>query len=165
MGQYTVAAVFAELLIGVVSDTHGLLRPEALEALAGAKLLIHAGDIGSPDILPALARLAPVEGVRGNVDTEAWARAIPETTVVEIQGRTLYVLHDLKQLDLDPRAAGFDAVISGHSHVPANEMRNGVLYFNPGSAGPRRFRLPVSVGRLWVSSAGIRGETVMLAGG
>jgi len=150
------------LLIGVISDTHGLLRPEALEALAGAKLLIHAGDIGSPDILPALARLAPVEAVRGNVDTEAWARSIPETAVVEIQGRTLYVLHDLKQLDLDPRAAGFDAVISGHSHVPANEMRNGVLYFNPGSAGPRRFRLPVSVGRLWVGSAGIRAEVVVL---
>jgi len=154
--------VDAELLIGVISDTHGLLRPEALEALAGAKLLIHAGDIGSPDILPALARLAPVEAVRGNVDTEAWARSIPETAVVEIQGRTLYVLHDLKQLDLDPRAAGFDAVISGHSHVPANEMRNGVLYFNPGSAGPRRFRLPVSVGRLWVGSAGIRAEVVVL---
>ena len=150
------------MLIGVISDTHGLLRPEALEALAGAKLLIHAGDIGSPDILPALARLAPVEAVRGNVDTEAWARSIPETAVVEIQGRTLYVLHDLKQLDLDPRAAGFDAVISGHSHVPANEMRNGVLYFNPGSAGPRRFRLPVSVGRLWVGSAGIRAEVVVL---
>ncbi len=96
------------MLIGVISDTHGLLRPEALEALAGAKLLIHAGDIGSPDILPALARLAPVEAVRGNVDTEAWARSIPETAVVEIQGRTLYVLHDLKQLDLDPRAAGFE---------------------------------------------------------
>jgi len=157
--------VDAELLIGVISDTHGLLRPEALEALAGAKLLIHAGDIGSPDILPALARLAPVEAVRGNVDIEAWARSIPETTVVEIQGRSLYVLHDLKQLDLDPRAAGFDAVISGHSHVPANEMRNGVLYFNPGSAGPRRFRLPVSVGRLWVSSTGIRVEIVMLAKG
>jgi len=164
-GRYTAAAVDAELLIGVISDTHGLLRPEALEALAGAKLLIHAGDIGSPDILPALARLAPVEAVRGNVDIEAWARSIPETTVVEIQGRSLYVLHDLKQLDLDPRAAGFDAVISGHSHVPANEMRNGVLYFNPGSAGPRRFRLPVSVGRLWVSSTGIRVEIVMLAKG
>jgi uncharacterized protein len=162
VGQYTVAAVFAELLIGVISDTHGLLRPEALEALAGAKLLIHAGDIGSTDILPALARLAPVEAVRGNVDTEAWARSIPETAVVEVQGRTLYVLHDLKQLDLDPRAAGFDAVISGHSHVPANEMRNGVLYFNPGSAGPRRFRLPVTVGRLWVSSTGIKAEIVVL---
>lgn len=162
VGRYTAAAVDQELLIGVISDTHGLLRPEALEALAGAKLLIHAGDIGSPDILPALARLAPVEAVRGNVDTEAWARPIPETAVVEIQGRSLYVLHDLKQLDLDPRAAGFAAVISGHSHVPANEVRNGVLHFNPGSAGPRRFRLPVSVGRLWVSSKGIKAEIVVL---
>jgi len=152
-------------LVGVISDTHGLLRPQALEALAGAQLVVHAGDIGSPDILPGLARLAPVEAVRGNVDIEAWARSIPETTVVEIQGRTLYVLHDLKQLDLDPRAAGFDAVISGHSHVSTNEVRNGVLHFNPGSAGPKRFRLPISVGRLWVGATGIRGEIVMLAEG
>ena len=152
-----------ELLVGVISDTHGLLRPQAVEALAGSQLVIHAGDVGSPEILSSLARLARVEAVRGNVDTEAWARAIPEATVVQVQGRTLYVLHDLKQLDLDPRAAGFDAVISGHSHVPTNELRNGVLHFNPGSAGPKRFRLPVSVGRLWVTSAGIRGEIVMLA--
>jgi len=157
--------VDAGFLVGVISDTHGLLRPQALEALAGAQLVVHAGDIGSPDILPGLARLAPVQAVRGNVDIEAWTRSLPETTVVEIQGRTLYVLHNLKQLDLDPRAAGFDAVISGHSHVPANEVRNGVLYFNPGNAGPRRFRRPVSVGRLWVSATGIRGEIVMLAEG
>jgi uncharacterized protein len=154
--------VDAEFLVGVVSDTHGLLRPQALEALAGSQLVVHAGDIGSPDILPALSRLARVEAVRGNVDTEAWARSIPETAVVEVQGRTFYVLHDLKQLDLDPRAAGFDAVISGHSHVATNQVRNGVLHFNPGSAGPRRFRLPVSVGRLWVSATGIRGEIVLL---
>lgn len=151
-----------EFLVGVISDTHGLLRPQAVAALAGSQLVIHAGDIGSPEILPSLSRLARVEAVRGNVDIEAWARSIPETAVVEIQGRTLYVLHDLKQLDLDPRAAGFAAVISGHSHVPANETRNGVPYFNPGSAGPRRFRLPVSVGKLWLSSAGIRGEIVFL---
>jgi uncharacterized protein len=154
-----------EFLVGVISDTHGLLRPQALEALAGAQLVIHAGDIGSPDILPSLARLARVEAVRGNVDTEAWALAIPETAVVETQGRSIYVLHDLKQFDLDPRAAGFAAVISGHSHVPANEVRDGVLYFNPGSAGPRRFRLPVSVGRLWLNSQGIRAEIVVLEAG
>ncbi len=154
-----------EFLVGVISDTHGLLRPQALEALAGSQLVVHAGDIGSPDILPTLARLAPIEAVRGNVDTEVWTRAIPETAVVEVQGRTLYVLHDVKQLDIDPRAAGFDAVISGHSHVPANERCNGVLYFNPGSAGPRRFRLPVSVGRLWISSKGIRAEIVVLHAG
>lgn len=159
------SAVNSEFLVGVISDTHGLLRPQALEALAGAQLVIHAGDIGSSDILNALARLAPVEAVRGNVDTEAWAHAIPKTAVVEVQGRSLYVLHDLKRLDLDPRAAGFAAVISGHSHVPTNEMRNGVLYFNPGSAGPRRFRLPVSVGRLWLSSQGIRAEIVVLEAG
>ncbi len=154
-----------EFLVGVISDTHGLLRPQALEALAGSQLVVHAGDIGSPDILPTLAHLAPIEAVRGNVDTEVWTRAIPETAVVEVQGRTLYVLHDLKQLDLDPRAAGFAAVISGHSHVPANERRNGVLYFNPGSAGPKRFRLPVCVGRLWISSQGIRAEIVVLHAG
>ena len=151
-----------EYLVGVISDTHGLLRPEALLALEGCKLVVHAGDIGSPDILPSLTRLARVEAVRGNVDIEPWARQISETAVVEVEGRSLYVLHDVKQLDLDPRAAGFDAVISGHSHIPANEMRNGVLYFNPGSAGPKRFRLPVSVGRLWIGCNGIRAEIVLL---
>jgi putative phosphoesterase len=151
-----------DFLVGVISDTHGLLRPQALEALAGSQLVVHAGDIGSPDILPTLARLAPIGAVRGNVDTEDWARAIPETTVVEVQGRSFYVLHDVKQLDLNAGAAGFDAVISGHSHVSANEVRNGVLFFNPGSAGPKRFRLPVSVGRLWIGSKGIRAEIVML---
>jgi len=151
-----------EFLVGVISDTHGLLRPQAIEALAGSQLVIHAGDIGSPEILANLSRLARVEAVRGNVDTAAWVEPIPETAVVEVQGRILYVQHDLKKLDLDPRAAGFDAVISGHSHVPASEMRNGVLYFNPGSAGPRRFRLPVSVGKLWVSPSGIRSEIVLL---
>ena len=151
-----------EFLVGVVSDTHGLLRPQVVEALAGSQLVIHAGDVGSPEILPSLSRLARVEAVRGNVDTAAWAQSLPETAVVEVQRYSLYILHDLKQLDLDPRAAGFAAVISGHSHVPASEMRNGVLYFNPGSAGPRRFRLPVSVGKLWVSSAGIRSEIVPL---
>jgi uncharacterized protein len=151
-----------EFLVGVISDTHGLLRPEALRALEGSKLVVHAGDIGSPDILRSLQRLAPVEAVRGNVDIEPWARAIPGTRIVDVQGRSLYVLHNLKHVELDPGAAGFDAVISGHSHVPANDMRNGVLYFNPGSAGPKRFRLPVSVGRLWVGSREIRGEIVIL---
>ena len=152
----------AEFLVGVISDTHGLLRPQALEALAGSQFIIHAGDIGNPDILPSLARLARVEAVRGNVDSDAWAQALPETTVVEVQGCLLYVLHDVKQLDLDPVAAGFAAVISGHSHSPLSEMRNGVLYFNPGSAGPKRFNLPISLGRLWLSSEGIRAEIVEL---
>lgn len=152
----------AEYLVGVISDTHGLLRPQALEALAGSQLIIHAGDVGSPDILPSLARLARVEAVRGNVDTDAWALDLPETAVVEVEGRSLYVLHDVKQLDLAPAAAGFAAVISGHSHVPMSEMRNGVLYFNPGSAGPKRFSLPISVGRLWLSPEGVRAEIVEL---
>jgi uncharacterized protein len=154
--------VNAEFLVGVISDTHGLLRPQALAALAGAQLIIHAGDVGSPDILPSLSRLARVEAVRGNVDIDSWALALPETTVVEVEGRSLYVLHDVKQLDLEPRAAGFTAVISGHSHSPASETRNGVLFFNPGSAGPQRFNLPISVGRLWLSSQGIRAEIVEL---
>ena len=152
----------AEFLVGVISDTHGLLRPQAVEALAGSQLVIHAGDVGSPEILPSLSRLARVEAVCGNVDTEAWAQSLPETAAVEVQGHSLYILHDLKRLDLDPRAAAFAVVISGHTHAAANEMRNGVLYFNPGSAGPRRFRLPVSVGKLWLSAAGIRGEIVLL---
>ena len=108
-----------ETLVGVISDTQGLLRPEALDALAGSELVIHVGDIGSPDIQPILRRLAPVEGVRGNVDTEPWAESIPATAVVEVQGHSIYVLHDLKQLDLDPRAAGFAAVFGGRSHVPS----------------------------------------------
>ena len=156
------AASDSEFLVGVISDTHGLLRPQAVEALAGSQLVIHAGDIGNSEILGALAKIARVEAVRGNVDTEAWARAIPETAVVEAEDRSLYVLHDVNELDFDPRAAGFAVVISGHSHKPAREVRNGVLYFNPGSAGPRRFNLPISVGRLWLGSEGIRPEIVDL---
>ena len=155
----------SDVLIGVISDTHGLLRAEALEALASSQLIIHAGDIGSPEILPKLNALAPVHAVRGNVDTQPWAHEIPENTVVEVQGRLLYLLHDYKQLNLDPRASGFAAVIFGHSHVPKNETLKGVLYFNPGSAGPLRFRLPVSVGRLRVSASGIQAEIVMLQPG
>jgi uncharacterized protein len=138
------------ILIGVISDTHGLLRPEALVALRGSQQIIHAGDVGAPEIIDQLAAIAPVAAVRGNVDTAAWARRLPETEVVEAGGISIYVLHDLAQLDLKPEAAGFRVVISGHSHVPKQETRNGVLYFNPGSAGPRRFKLPVTIGRLIV---------------
>jgi uncharacterized protein len=151
------------MIIGVISDTHGLLRPEAVEALRGSDYIIHAGDIGGPDILSKLAQLAPVTAVRGNVDREKWARKIPETNVLEIGGVFIYVLHDLQSLDLKPEAAGFSAVTSGHSHVPGKEIRNGVLYFNPGSAGPRRFKLPVSVGRLIADAGKVRGEVIMLA--
>ena len=144
--------------IGVISDTHGLLRPAALEALRGSAHIIHAGDVGSPEILEKLSAIAPVTAVRGNVDKSAWSRELPETQVLELGGISIYVLHDLAQLDLKPKAAGFAAVVSGHSHVPKQEMRDGVLYFNPGSAGPRRFKLPVSVGRLILDAGGVRGE-------
>jgi uncharacterized protein len=150
------------ILIGVISDTHGLLRPEALEALRGSDHIIHAGDVGSPEILEKLAAIAPVTAVRGNVDKSAWSRKLPETAVLELGGVSIYVLHDLAQLDLKPRAAGFTAVISGHTHVPKQETRDGVLYFNPGSAGPRRFKLPVSVGRLIFEDGGARGEILHL---
>jgi len=148
--------------IGVISDTHGLVRPEALRALAGADLIVHAGDIGSPQVLEALRAVAPVVAVRGNNDHGPWAAALAATEVVEAAGRSLYVLHDVKELDLDPRAAGFDAVIAGHSHQPRIDRRDGVLYLNPGSAGPRRFRLPIAVAWLAVESAGLDAEIVEL---
>lgn len=148
--------------IGVISDTHGLLRAEAVRALAGADLIVHAGDVGGPEVLEALRAVAPVVAVRGNNDRGAWAAALAETEVVEHLGRSLYVLHDVKQLDLDPRAAGFDAVIAGHSHQPRIERRDGVLYLNPGSAGPRRFRLPVALAWLDVDPAGLAAEIVQL---
>jgi putative phosphoesterase len=150
------------MIVGVISDTHGLLRPQAVRALRGSQLIIHAGDIGPPEILEELAAIAPVHAVRGNVDKGAWARALPLTNVVDAAGTQLYVLHNLKQLDVSPRAAGFVAVISGHSHRPAQELRDGVLYFNPGSAGPRRFRLPVTVGKLHIAKGKVRGEIVTL---
>jgi putative phosphoesterase len=147
-------------IIGVISDTHGLLRPEAVEALQGCEHIIHAGDVGAPEILEKLANIAPVSAIRGNVDKGALARKLPETEVVEIAGISIYVLHDLSKLDLKPKAAGFAVVISGHSHVPKQETRNGVLYFNPGSAGPRRFKLPVTVGRLTICGGAVSGEVI-----
>lgn len=150
------------MLIGVISDTHGLLRPEALVALQGSDRIIHAGDVGGPEILDQLSEIAPVTAVRGNVDRESWARNIPETNILEVDGVSLYVLHILESLDLKPEAAGMHAVIYGHSHVPKQEMKYGVLYFNPGSAGPRRFQLPVTVGKLIVDAGKIRGELVQV---
>jgi uncharacterized protein len=134
--------------IGLISDTHGLLRDEALRALEGSELIIHAGDVGRPEILGELKALAPVVAVRGNVDTQAWAAELPATAVAEAGPATIYVLHNLGELDLDPAAAGFQIVVSGHSHKPSRTERAGVLYINPGSAGPRRFNLPITVGRL-----------------
>jgi putative phosphoesterase len=136
------------MIIGVISDTHGLLRPEAVEALRDSELIVHAGDVGDPEILERLRDIAPTMAVRGNVDTQPWARALPLTEVVQAGHLHLYVLHDLGTLDLDPKAAGFAAVISGHSHKPVAETRDGVLYLNPGSAGRRRFSLPICLARL-----------------
>jgi putative phosphoesterase len=135
-------------MIGLISDTHGLLRPEALGALDGSDLIIHAGDVGAPEILEQLRRLAPVVAVKGNVDTDAWCADLPETAVADAGSSLVYVLHDVKTLDLKPAAAGIAMVVSGHSHKPVCEERSGVLYVNPGSAGPRRFNLPVTVARV-----------------
>jgi putative phosphoesterase len=150
------------MLIGVISDTHGLLRPEAVEALRGSHHIIHAGDIGDPMMLDDLRDIAPVTAVRGNVDRDPWARKIPLTEVLEIGELSIYVLHVLQHLDLKPEAAGFRVVVSGHSHLPKQETKNGVLYFNPGSAGPRRFKLPVTLGRLRVQKGKVRGEIIEL---
>lgn len=148
--------------MGVISDTHGLLRPEAVEALRGVDRIVHAGDVDGPGILERLADVAPVDAVRGNVDRGRWARELPETAVVEAGGGTLYVLHRLETLDLDPAAAGFDAVIYGHTHLPRAERRDGVLYLNPGSAGPRRHGKPVSLALLRAGPAGLSVERVDL---
>ena len=145
-------------LIGLISDTHGLLRPEAKQALAGVDLIIHAGDIGTREVLDALATIAPVHAVRGNNDRGEWARSIPETEALELEGTSIYVLHDVNELDLDPAAAGFAAVVAGHSHRPGVRSREGVLYVNPGSAGPRRFTLPVTVGFLEIVRGALRGR-------
>jgi uncharacterized protein len=150
------------ILIGVISDTHGLLRPEAIKALRGAEHIIHPGDVGDREILEQLSAIAPVTAVRGNADKGAWSRKLPETHVLELGGISIYILHDLAQLDLKPKAAGFSIVISGHTHVPKQETRDGVLYFNPGSAGPRRFKLPVSVGRLVLERGAVRSEILQL---
>lgn len=138
-------------IIGLISDTHGLLRDEARRALEGSDLIIHAGDVGKPEILDALKTLAPVVAVRGNVDSGPWASALPLTAVVEVGPAHIYVLHDIQELDLDPVAAGFHIVVSGHSHQPGRTEREGVLCINPGSAGPRRFHLPVTLSRLDLS--------------
>lgn len=146
--------------LGLISDTHGLLRPEALHALQRCELIIHAGDVGNPEILRELARIAPVVAVRGNVDTEPWALDLPETAVAQAGSVQIYVLHNLRDLDLNPAAAGFQVVVSGHSHQFSQETKHGVLYVNPGSAGPRRFRLPITLARLHIDENPIRVERV-----
>ena len=139
--------------LGIISDTHGLLRLEAARALSGVDLIVHAGDMGKPEVLTQLQAIAPVFAVRGNVDTEAWAMELPATAIVDADSASLYVLHNLRELDLRPDAAGFDAVISGHTHQAEQWEREGVLYLNPGSAGPRRFNLPVTLALVDVGSA------------
>ena len=148
--------------IGVISDTHGLVRPEAVAALEGSDLIIHAGDIGSPDVLDALRALAPVIAVRGNVDKGSWAKELPDTDVVQADEALIYVLHNLSEIDLNPAAAQMHAVIAGHSHEPSIVTRAGILYLNPGSAGPRRFKLPVGVARLHVTGINLTAELIHL---
>jgi len=148
--------------IGLISDTHGLLRKEALQTLCGSELIIHAGDVGKLEILQELKKIAPVVAVRGNVDTEPWAQALPETAVAEAGAAMIYILHDVNTLDLNPAAAGFHIVVSGHSHKPGKMERRGVLFINPGSAGPRRFQLPVTVAHLRVDRTPYEVEFVRL---
>lgn len=152
------------MIVGVISDTHGLLRPEAIAALRGSEAIIHAGDVGREEILRVLKQIAALTVVRGNIDTSPWARKLPATDVLEIAGASIYVLHNIDELDLDPSAAGFSAVIFGHSHRPLIENRKGLLFFNPGSAGPRRFNLPISVGRLIVENGRLMPELIELTG-
>ena len=162
MAHYNLPVPVHLTRIGLISDTHGLMRPQAIDALRSSELIIHAGDVGKPEILTILRELAPVVAVRGNVDKADWASTLPETTVAEIGLVLLYILHDVHALDLDPAAAGFHIVISGHSHQPGQSERNGVLYINPGSAGPRRFQLPVSVALLNVDRKPFKVEFVEL---
>ena len=160
-----VVLVPPDRVVGVISDTHGLVRPTALAALSGAQLIVHAGDVGSPEVLDQLRGIAPVVAVRGNNDRGAWAESLSTTEVVDLDGLFLYVLHDVKELDLDPRAAGFRAVIAGHSHRPGVEEREGVLFLNPGSAGPRRFTLPITLARLSVRGGDLDATIVHLEEG
>jgi putative phosphoesterase len=146
--------------IGLISDTHGLVRPEALEALRGSDLMIHAGDIGKPEVLTVLKKIAPLMAIKGNNDN--WARGLPETKSITFGALRLYVIHNIKELSFDPGARGFRVVISGHSHKPAIQTKGNVLFVNPGSAGPRRFKLPICVGRLLVQGNTIDGEIIEL---
>ncbi len=148
--------------IGVISDTHGLLRPEALAALKDSELIIHAGDIGKPEVLTLLGSIAPVLAIRGNNDREAWAKKIPDILNLRINGARLYIIHNVNDLDIDPGAKGFHTVISGHSHKPGVASRDGIIFVNPGSAGPRRFKLPVAVSQLTIHGQKVRVKIIEL---
>ena len=147
-------------IVGVISDTHGLMRPEAIEELRSADLIIHAGDIGGPDVILGLRSLAHVVAIRGNNDRDPWAGAIPETAEITVEGAKIYIIHNIHDLDLDPIAAGYRVVVSGHSHQPSVREKDGVLYLNPGSAGPRRFKLPIAVARLSIDGAAVNSEII-----
>lgn len=148
--------------VGVIADTHGLLRPEAIDFLKRCDLIVHAGDIGNSDILKSLRSIAPTYAIRGNIDKGSWAKELPGKDVLEVEGKFFYLIHNIDDLDLDPAAAEFDAVIFGHSHQPISYIKDGVLYFNPGSAGQRRFKLPVSIGRITVMNSRLESEIVTL---
>jgi uncharacterized protein len=150
-------------VIGVISDTHGLLRPEAVRALAGVDLIIHAGDIGKPEVFVGLKKIAPVAAIRGNNDTGDWARRLPEVRSVKVGQHRLYLIHNVNELDFNLSAKKVRVVVSGHSHKPSIAEKDGVLFVNPGSPGPRRFKLPVAVGKIWVEGADVRAEIIELA--
>jgi uncharacterized protein len=149
-------------VIGLISDTHGLIRPEAIEALQGVDLVVHAGDIGKPEVLNALKAIGPLVAIKGNNDIGAWASILPDTRLVQTANMKLYVIHNVKELDCEPAAEGYAVVISGHSHKPSVLTRNGVLFVNPGSAGPRRFKLPVAVGKLFIQNQRVNAELIEL---
>jgi uncharacterized protein len=154
-----------DLRVGLISDTHGLLRPEARAFLVGCDYIVHGGDIGSAEILDELAALAPLIAVRGNNDTEPWAARLPVSELIRVGNVFLYVIHNLAELDIDPGAAGVRVIVSGHSHKPMVDERDGILYVNPGSSGPRRFKLPISVGEVFVSGSAVSARLVDLSGG
>ena len=149
-------------MVGLISDTHGLLRSQALDALRGADLIIHAGDIGKAEVLDALKRIAPIAAIRGNNDRGGWAKGLPDTRLVKVGDAKLYLIHNVNELDFIPAARGFNVVISGHSHKPSVTTRDGVLFVNPGSAGPRRFKLPVAVGKLLIAAGNVSAEIIEL---
>ncbi|HEY7320079.1 MAG TPA: metallophosphoesterase family protein [Candidatus Binatia bacterium] len=149
-------------VIGLISDTHGLVRPQALAALEGVEQIIHAGDIGKPEVIVALQGIAPVAAIRGNIDRGVWARRLPNTKLIKIGGKRIFVIHNIKELKRDHAACGYQVVISGHSHMPAIVTRDGVLFVNPGSAGPRRFKLPIAVGKLLLEDDQVRAEIIEL---
>jgi len=150
------------MTIGVISDTHGKIKEKAFEALKGSNIVVHAGDIGNKDILDNLEDIAPVYAVRGNIDRDSWGKSLPLTQMIEVEGKLIYVIHDINMMDLDAKAAGIDIVIYGHSHNPKKEERKGILYFNPGSAGPKRFNLPICLGRIGIKDGIIEADWIDL---